>query len=114
MLIEQTEDDEYRQKPCEEFLRPRRYQSGGRKREKPAEQRVVERVAERRQPAPDRHERVAARADPQGRRDQEAKAESDQRLRSLCHDLEREQNPAKIRQIKDRLTHEFYYGDNAS
>ena len=45
---------------------------------------------------------------------QDRKAESDQRLRSLCQALQGEQNPAKIREIKDRLTHEFYHGDKAS
>jgi hypothetical protein len=42
-----------------------------------------------------------------------AKAKSDQRLRNLCHLLQRERDPGKIGQIKERLSDEFYNGDQA-
>jgi hypothetical protein len=41
------------------------------------------------------------------------KASSDRRLKSLCGALQRERSEAKVRQIKSRLRHEFYYGDQA-
>ena len=39
------------------------------------------------------------------------KAKSNRRLKSLCSALQRERNPAKVREIKNRLSHEFYHGD---
>ena len=39
------------------------------------------------------------------------KAKSNRRLKSLCSALQRERNPAKIRELKDKLSHEFYQGD---
>ncbi len=42
---------------------------------------------------------------------QDRKAKSNRRLKSLCAALERERNPAKVRQLKNRLNHEFYHGD---
>ena len=45
---------------------------------------------------------------------QDRKVESDERMKNLCKVLQREQNPAKVQEIKDRLTHEFYHGDKAS
>ena len=44
----------------------------------------------------------------------QAKAKSNRRLKSLCGALQRERNPAKIREIKNRLSHEFYFGDQAA
>jgi len=42
------------------------------------------------------------------------KAESDERIRDLCDALQREQNPDKIQELKESLTHEFYHGDKPS
>jgi hypothetical protein len=41
------------------------------------------------------------------------KAKSNRRLKSLCSALQRERNPAKLRDLKSRLSHEFYHGDQA-
>ena len=41
------------------------------------------------------------------------KAKSNRRLKSLCNALQTERNPAKVRQLKNRLSHEFYNGDQA-
>ena len=43
--------------------------------------------------------------------DQTLKAKSNRRLKNLCSALQRERNPAKVQEIKNRLTHEFYHGD---
>ena len=43
--------------------------------------------------------------------DQTRKTKSNRRLKSLCSALQRERNPAKVREIKNRLAHEFYHGD---
>ena len=45
------------------------------------------------------------------RHDQTRKAKSNQRLRNLCSALQRARNPVKIREIKNKLSHEFYFGD---
>ena len=42
---------------------------------------------------------------------QDWKAKSNRRLKSLCSALQRERNPAKVRELKNRLSHEFYHGD---
>ena len=42
---------------------------------------------------------------------QDRKAKSNRRLKSLCSALQRERNPAKVRELKNRLSHEFYHGD---
>ena len=42
---------------------------------------------------------------------QDWKAKSNRRLKSLCSALQRERNPAKVRELKNRLSHEFYRGD---
>ena len=42
------------------------------------------------------------------------KARSNRRLRSLCSALQRSRSPVKIRQLKARLSDEFYYGDQAA
>ena len=42
---------------------------------------------------------------------QSRKTKSNRRLKSLCSALQRERNPAKVQEIKDRLSHEFYCGD---
>ena len=39
------------------------------------------------------------------------KEKSNRRLNRLCSALQRERNPAKIREIKDKLSQEFYFGD---
>jgi hypothetical protein len=39
------------------------------------------------------------------------KEQSNRRLNRLCSALQRERNPAKIREIKDKLSQEFYFGD---
>jgi len=39
------------------------------------------------------------------------KSKSNRRLKSLCSALQRERNPAKLRDLKSRLSHEFYHGD---
>ena len=44
-------------------------------------------------------------------RDAVQKEKSNQRLKDLCNALQQERDPAKVRQFKDSLTHEFYYGD---
>ena len=44
-------------------------------------------------------------------RDGAGREKSNQRMKDLCSALQQERDPAKVRQIKDRLTHEFYYGD---
>ena len=44
---------------------------------------------------------------------QARKVKSNRRLKSLCSALQQERNPAKVREIKNRLSHEFYYGDKA-
>ena len=38
------------------------------------------------------------------------KARSNRRLKSLCSALQRERNPARIREIKSKLNQEFYHG----
>jgi hypothetical protein len=43
--------------------------------------------------------------------DQTRKAKSNRRLKSLCSALQRERNPAKVQEVKDRLSQEFYHGD---
>ena len=45
--------------------------------------------------------------------DESRKEKSNRRLKSLSGALQRERNPVKIREIKDRLSHEFYCGDQA-
>jgi hypothetical protein len=47
------------------------------------------------------------------RQDKSRRAGSDRRLKTLCSALQREQSPAKIRELKERLSHEFYNGDQA-
>src|SRR5437870_1886097 len=42
---------------------------------------------------------------------QDRKAKSNRRLKSLCGALQRERNPAKVREFKNRLSHEFYHGE---
>jgi len=42
---------------------------------------------------------------------QSQKAKSNRRPKSLCSALQRERNPAKVRELKNRLSHEFYHGD---
>ena len=42
---------------------------------------------------------------------QDRKAKSNRRLKSLSSALQRERNPAKVRDLKNRLTQEFYHGD---
>jgi len=42
------------------------------------------------------------------------KAKSNRRLKGLCTALQREQNPGKIQELKNRLSHEFYHGDEAA
>jgi hypothetical protein len=42
---------------------------------------------------------------------QSQKVKSDRRLKNLCSALQRERNPAKIRELKNRLSQEFYHGD---
>ena len=42
---------------------------------------------------------------------QDRKAKSNRRLKNLCTALQRERNPAKVREIKNRLSHELYHGD---
>ena len=42
---------------------------------------------------------------------QDRKAKSNRRLKNLCTALQRERNPAKVREIKNRLSDEFYDGD---
>ncbi len=44
---------------------------------------------------------------------QDRKAKSNRRLKSLCSALQRERDPAKVRELKNRLSHEFYNGDQA-
>jgi len=44
---------------------------------------------------------------------QDRKAKTNRRLKSLCSALQRERNPAKVRELKNRLSHEFYHGDQA-
>ena len=39
------------------------------------------------------------------------KAKSNRRLKSLCAALQPQHNPAKAQQLKNRLSHEFYHGD---
>lgn len=39
------------------------------------------------------------------------KVKSNRRLKSLSGALQRERNPAKVRELKSRLSHEFYHGD---
>ena len=39
------------------------------------------------------------------------KAKSNRRLKSLCAALQREPSPAKVQQLKNRLSDEFYHGD---
>lgn len=39
------------------------------------------------------------------------KETSNRRLKSLCSALQREQNPARIRELKTKLSQEFYHGD---
>jgi hypothetical protein len=42
---------------------------------------------------------------------QDRKAKSNRRLKSLCTALQRESDPAKVQELKNRLSHEFYHGD---
>ena len=44
-------------------------------------------------------------------RNQVRKSKSNRRLRTLCSALQKEQSPAKIRELKNRLSQEFYHGD---
>jgi len=46
-------------------------------------------------------------------KDQNRKEKSNRRLKRLCDALQRERNPVKIREIKNRLSDEFYNGDRA-
>ena len=39
------------------------------------------------------------------------KAKSNRRLKTLCSALQRERQPAKVRELKNKLSHEFYHGD---
>jgi hypothetical protein len=41
------------------------------------------------------------------------KAKSNRRLKTLCAELQRVRDPAKVREIKNRLSQEFYHGDEA-
>ena len=42
---------------------------------------------------------------------EDREAKSNRRLKSLCSAVQRERNPAKVRELKNRLSHEFYQGD---
>jgi hypothetical protein len=42
------------------------------------------------------------------------KVKSNRRLKGLCTALQREHNPDKIQELKNRLSHEFYHGDEAA
>jgi len=44
---------------------------------------------------------------------QRRKTRSNQRLDSLCKDLQSDKDPEKIRELKGRLSHEFYNGDQS-
>jgi hypothetical protein len=44
---------------------------------------------------------------------QSRKAKSDERLKELCSALERERSPSKVGELKAKLSHEFYRGDQA-
>jgi hypothetical protein len=44
---------------------------------------------------------------------QSRKIKSNQRLKSICEALEEEQNPSKVQDLKNRLSDEFYHGDQA-
>ena|SRR5687768_4296864 len=39
------------------------------------------------------------------------KSKSNRRLKSLCNALQREENPAGFRELKTKLSQEFYHGD---
>jgi hypothetical protein len=41
------------------------------------------------------------------------KTKSNRRLKELCSALQREEDPSKVRELKDRLSNEFYHGDQA-
>lgn len=43
--------------------------------------------------------------------EQSRKAKSDERLKQLCNALERERSPSKVQELKAKLSHEFYHGD---
>jgi hypothetical protein len=43
--------------------------------------------------------------------EQARKEQSNRRLNRLCGALQRERDPAKIREIKAKLSQEFYFGD---
>ncbi len=40
-----------------------------------------------------------------------SRQESDRRLRKIAEVLQRETDPARVEELKDKLVHEFYYGD---
>ena len=42
---------------------------------------------------------------------QTRKEKSNRRLKGLCSALQRERNPSKIRELKNRLSQEFFHGD---
>jgi len=42
---------------------------------------------------------------------QSRKAKSNQRLKKLCSALQRERSPSRVRELKAKLSHEFYRGD---
>ena len=42
------------------------------------------------------------------------KARSNRRLKTLCTALQRERDPAKVRELKSKLSREFYHGDEAA
>jgi hypothetical protein len=45
--------------------------------------------------------------------EQSPKVESNQRLRSICRALQEEQNATKVEDLKNKLSEEFYQGDQA-
>ena len=48
----------------------------------------------------------------EARTNRDQKANSNRRLESLCSALQREPNPAKIQELKTKLSQEFYHGDD--
>ena len=59
-------------------------------------------------------EQAADRLRAQQLRAQTRKAKSNRRLKSMCGALQGERDPAKIRELKAGLRHEFYDGDQGS
>src|SRR5438876_7236106 len=41
------------------------------------------------------------------------KARSNRRLKAICGALQRERDPTKVRELKSKLSREFYHGDEA-